>query len=58
MGWNGLYLDTNLAILPLSVRHTNISTLFSRAILQAVVARMSVAEADLAFFMDSYLTSL
>jgi hypothetical protein len=51
--WKGLYLATYLAILPVSVRHTNISTLLSIAILQAVVARRSTVERFLELFIES-----
>ena len=44
IGWKGLYLAMNFAILPVSVRHMKMSTLLSRAMLQAVVASMSTAE--------------
>ena len=42
--WNGLYFATNLAIFPVSVKHTKMSTLLSRAMLQAVVASTSTAD--------------
>lgn len=48
--WNGLYLETYLAILPVSVKHTNISTLLSKAMLQAVEANISTDENFFAFF--------
>ena len=56
--WKGLYLATYLAILPVSVKQTKISTLLSNAILQAVVARTSTVLHFLALFIESYLTSL
>ena len=56
--WKGLYLATYLAILPFSVKHTNKSTLLSRAMLHAVVAKVSNGLHCLAFLMESCLTSL
>lgn len=58
IGWKGRYLATYLLIFPLSVRQINISTLFSKAMLQAVVARASVGVSFLALLIASYLTSL
>jgi hypothetical protein len=51
--WKGLYLATYLAILPVSVRQTKISTLLSMAILQAVVAKRSTVERFLELLIES-----
>jgi len=56
--WKGLYLATYLAILPVSVRQTNISTLLSIAIVQAVVAIKSTDDKFLELFIESCLISL
>jgi hypothetical protein len=53
MGWKGLYLLTNLAIFPVSVRQMKRSTLLSRAMLQAVVDKRSTVVRDFVLFIDS-----
>ncbi len=48
--WKGLYFETYRAILPVSVKQTNKSTLLSNAMLQAVDANISVDDIFFAFF--------
>lgn len=58
IGWKGLYLAMYRAMRPVSVRHTNRSTLLSRAIEHPVVARASAELSFEALFTESARTSL